>query len=98
MSTAHVTTRASQVALVVKNLPANAEGIRDEGSISGLGRSQGMSTHPRVLAWRIPRTEEPGGLQSIRSQKSQTQLNRLSMHAHMSKLRAQSVLKIFLIE
>ena len=32
---------ASQVALVVKNLPANAEDIRDLGSIPGLGRSPG---------------------------------------------------------
>ena len=46
---------ASQVVLVVKNLPANARDIRDEGSILGLGRS----------SW----TEEPGGLQSIGSQR-----------------------------
>ena len=26
---------------------------------------EGVATHPSVLAWRIPRTEEPGGLQSI---------------------------------
>ena len=32
---------ASQVALVVKNLPANAQDLRDESSISGLGRSPG---------------------------------------------------------
>ena len=35
------TTGASQVALVVKNLPANAGDVRDEGSIPGLGRSPG---------------------------------------------------------
>ena len=28
-----------------------------------------MATHPSILAWRIPWTEEPGGLQSIESQK-----------------------------
>ena len=28
---------------------------------------EGVETHPRVLAWRIPWTEEPGGLQSMRS-------------------------------
>ena len=39
-----------------------------------------MATHSSVLAWRIPWTEEPGGLLSIGSQ-SQTQLKRLSMHA-----------------
>ena len=27
-----------------------------------------MATHSSILAWRIPRTEEPGGLQSMRSQ------------------------------
>ena len=29
----------------------------------------GMATHPSVLAWRIPWTEEPGGLQSMGSQR-----------------------------
>ena len=39
----------------------------DVGSIPGLGRSSGggNGTHSSVLAWRIPRTEEPGGLQSM---------------------------------
>ena len=31
-----------------------------------------MATHSSTLAWRIPWTEEPGGLQSMGSQKSQT--------------------------
>ena len=56
-----------QVALVVKNLPANA---RDVGSIPGLGRSTGVVTHSSILAWRIPWTEKPGGLQSMGPQKS----------------------------
>ena len=49
---------------VVKNPPANEE---DMGSIPGLGRSSGggNGTHSSVLAWRIPWTEEPGGLQSM---------------------------------
>ena len=41
-----------------------------------------MTTHSSTLAWRIPRTEKPGGLQSMGSQ-SQTRLKRLSTHAHM---------------
>ena len=47
----------------------------DAGSILGLGRSPGeeMATHSGILAWRIPWTKEPGWLQSIGSQKSQTQ-------------------------
>ena len=41
---------------------------------------EGMATHSSILAWRIPWTEEPGGLQSMRSQ-SRTRLKRLSTHA-----------------
>ena len=34
-----------------------------------------MATHSSILAWEIPWPEEPGGLQSMGSQKSQTQLS-----------------------
>ena len=34
-----------------------------------------MTTHSSILAWEIPLIEEPGGLQSIGTQKSQTQLS-----------------------
>ena len=62
---------ASQVALVVKNLPASAGEVGDTGLIPGLGRSpgEGNATHSSILAWRIPRAEEPGGLQSMESQR-----------------------------
>ena len=42
----------------------------DPGSIPGWGNPQEecMATHSSILAWRIARTEEPGGLQSIGSQ------------------------------
>ena len=33
-----------------------------------------MATHSSILAWEIPGTEEPGGLQSVGSQKNQTGL------------------------
>ena len=58
---------ASQVALMVKNPPANAGDGRDTGSIPGSGRSPGggHATHCSILAWRIPWTEEPGRLQSM---------------------------------
>ena len=36
---------------------------------------EGMATHSSILAWEIPWTEEPGGLQSMGSQKSQTGLS-----------------------
>ena len=41
----------------------------DLGLIPGLGRSPGEGSSSSILAWRIPRTEEPGGLQSMGSQK-----------------------------
>ena len=52
---------------MVKNPPANAGDIIDKGSIPGWGRSPGggHGNHSSALAWRIPWTEEPGGLQSI---------------------------------
>ena len=61
-------------ALVVKNPLANAGDIRDEGSIPGSGRSpgEGNGNPLLILAWRIPWTEEPCGLQSLGSQKSWT--------------------------
>ena len=34
-----------------------------------------MATHSSILAWEIPQTEEPGGLQSMELQKSRTRLN-----------------------
>ena len=58
-----------QVALEVNNPPAFAGDIRDAaGLIPRLGSpGGGHAIHSSVLAWRIPRTEEPGGLQSIGS-------------------------------
>ena len=49
------------MAQIVKNLPAI-----QETQVRSLGRKdpleKGMVTHSNILAWRIPRTEEPGGL------------------------------------
>jgi len=56
---------------VVNNLPANAGGI--ETQVPSLGQEdpleEGMATHSSILAWRIPWTEEPGGMQSVGSQR-----------------------------
>ena len=56
---------------MVKKPPANAGDKRDAGLIPGLGRSleKEMATHSSVLTWRIPQTEEPGGVQSKGSQR-----------------------------
>ena len=55
---------------MVKNPPANTG---DVGSIPGLERSPGErnGNHSSILAWEIPWTEEPEGLQSMGSQKTQ---------------------------
>ena len=56
---------------VVKNPPVNAGDTRDTGSIPGSEDplEKGMTTHSSILAWRIPWTEEPGGLHSIGSRR-----------------------------
>ena len=61
----------SQLALVVKNPPANAGGIRDMGLIPELGRSHrgGNGNKLHYFTWRIVWTEETGRLQSIKSQR-----------------------------
>ena len=52
---------------MVKNLPAMQEtqicSLCQEDTLE-----KGMATHSSILAWRIPRREEPGGLQSVGSQ------------------------------
>ena len=60
---------ASQMVLVVKNPPVSTGDIRDAGSILGSGDAmeEGTATHSSIFAWRIPWTEEPGGLQFIGS-------------------------------
>ena len=55
---------AAQVAVVVKNLPANAGDIRNAGLISGLGRSPGGGN-----TWTVPWIEEPGRLQLTGSER-----------------------------
>ena len=70
---------------VVKNLPASARDSRELGLIPGLGRSPGDGSsnppHNSILAWKIPRTEEPGGLQSRVSQRVQHDC----VHTHTPK-------------
>ena len=58
----------------VKNSPAVQE--TQETRVRFLGQEdpleEGTATHSRILAWRIPWTEEPGGLQSIGHEESDT--------------------------
>ena len=61
-------TRSFPVAQMVKILPA-----MQETQVQSLGQEdpleEGMATHSRILAWRIPWTEEPGRLQCMGSQR-----------------------------
>ena len=66
--------RASPMTQQVKNSPDDARDAGDAGSVPGPGRSPGagwgLATHSSVLAWKIPQTEESGGLQSMGFAKS----------------------------
>ena len=65
------TCKASMVAQTVKNVPAMQETM-----VQSLGREDrlenGMAAHSSILAWEIPWTEEPGGLQSMGGKVSDT--------------------------
>ena len=62
---------------MVKNPPAMQEPQKMQ--VQSLGQEdpleKGMATHSSILAWRIPWTEEPGGLWIMGSKKSQTQVS-----------------------
>jgi len=54
---------------MVKNLP-----VMQETQVQPLGQEdplkKGMATHASLFAWRIPRTQEPGGLPAMGSQRA----------------------------
>ena len=64
---------------MVKNLPA-----MQETQVGSLGQEdpleKGMATHSSILAWRIPWSEEPGGLQPTGSQRVRNTTERLTLH------------------
>ena len=60
------------MAIEIENPPTNAGDTRDVDLIPGSGRSPGereMATDSIILAWKISWTEEPGGIQSMGSQR-----------------------------
>ena len=62
------------MAQTIKNPPAMQETqVQSLGGVRSLGQEdaleKGMATQSSILAWRIPWTEEPGGLQSMGSQR-----------------------------
>ena len=63
--------RASKVALVAKNLPAMHEipEIQVPSLVQEDPLEEEMATHSSIIAWRIPWSKDPGGLQSVVSQR-----------------------------
>ncbi|CAI9168106.1 unnamed protein product [Rangifer tarandus platyrhynchus] len=61
-------TGTPMVAQMVKNLP-DYQKIRVRSLSQEDPLEKGMAAHPGILAWRIPQTEEPGRLQSMRPQR-----------------------------
>ena len=88
--------RASQMELVVKNVPAYERDIREVRLLPGPGISpgRGTATYSSILAWRIPGTEEPGALWRIGSQRvrqnwsdlTHTQVNIYELRSHYSPI------------
>ena len=66
---------------MVKNLPT-----KQETQVQSLGREdpleKGMATHCSILAWRAPWTEEPDGLQSTGSQKTEQLSTHTGRYTH----------------
>ena len=71
---------------VVKNPPAMQNNAGEAGLIPGLGGplEEEIATPSSILAWKIPWTEEPGGLQSLDT--IRTRLKQLSTYACTYKL------------
>ena len=82
--------RVSQVAQQVKN---HLQSRRCGQTVSSPGQEdpleEEMATHSSILAWKIPWTKEPGGLQATRLQ-SQTWLKQLDVHTCRGKQQGQS--------
>ena len=72
------------MARMLKNLPA-----MQETWVHSLGRQdpleKGMATHSNILAWRIPWTEELGGVQSMGSQRDGHGPEKVSFHSSLKK-------------
>ena len=69
-----------------KESPSNVGDAGDMGLIPGSRSSpEGMATHSSILAWRIPWTEEPGGLQSMEWQRVRHNWRSLA-HMHSSSI------------
>ena len=88
--------RASLIAQSVKNLPEVQETrVQFLGWENPLEKE--MASHSSILAWRIPWIEEPGRLQSMQSQESETiqQLNNHHHHHHHHELSCSMALGIF---
>ena len=83
----------------VRNTPVNARDAEDTGSVPVLERfpEEEMATHSSIMAWEIPRTEEPGPLQPMGSQKSQTWLSDWACTQNLKKGKPYFISTIWLL-
>ena len=63
------TRNQTRVSCIARGFACSAGDKGDPGCISGWGRGEEMATLSSILVWKIPRAEEPGGLQSMGSQR-----------------------------
>ena len=83
---------------MLQNLPA-----MQETQLQSLGQEEplekGMSTHSRILAWRTPFTEDPGGLQSMGLQKLNMteQLTPTHTHTKQSDAVLSSLVSLYIV-
>ena len=81
---------------VVKNMPA-----KQETQVLSLGQKypleKEMETHSNILAWEIPWTEEPGGLQSTGSQRVGHDLVKQHQHVLTSRVTTKTGVKFCLL-
>ena len=78
------------MALLVKNLPASAEDVRDEGSVPGsvekIPWRRTWQPTPVFLPRAFPRTEEPGGYSPQGGKESRCSLSALEQHSSLPKM------------
>ena len=67
---------------MINNQPVNARDIRDQSLGQEDLLEEGLATHSSVPAWRIPWTEEPGGLQSCLKGRKESDTTEATEHAH----------------
>ena len=94
--TNYVLSKGFPCGAMVKNPPAKAGDLRDEGSIQGLGRSPGEGNGDRLQYSCLENPMDRGAWRAVvhRVTKSWTELKQLNMHVRIKSLRASQVAQL----